>query len=281
MNPNCYQHVLFKDLKDYLKRADYLSGFTTTEQSWIRTNIGAISQLEANKLAKQNLTKLTYDDLYKLISDKDLAPGSMYLITDFQTIYSSPYRNNQGQLITWGLIINPSKTYNLLVTAYSKNILLPQAYILDKDEFIVVNYDVNKETLEDGISTKGKITYMLDMNRNQANFDFKNKIIVKDNKNYYLFSKNQLENSNNCFDNNCCEVSDIIFLNNSSNTFIKGSNIIINNEVSNLFGTLVDKNINIPLNLSDNTYKYIINAESKDYIDYLDLETLTHQFYEL
>jgi hypothetical protein len=43
MNDLMYKHVLFKDLYPYLRRTDYLGGFTSTEQAYIRKNIGAAS----------------------------------------------------------------------------------------------------------------------------------------------------------------------------------------------------------------------------------------------
>lgn len=281
MDDKCFKHVLFKDLKLYLKRTDYLSGFTATEQAFIRQNIGALSQIELNMQLKNDVHKVTYDELVKLIDKSALNPGQMYLITDYQTIYSSTQLNSEGKLITWGLNIHPSEVYKVLTTAYSNTALLPQAFILDNN--CIIEYDVNKEQLDDGVFTKGKIKYMLDSNRNQANFDFKNWKFIKDDNIYHLFSNTKgKDNSNNCYYNNCCLLTNTVFIGKIENTFIKGDNNFINSDITNLFGELSNCTINSDeIGLANNTNKYIINLNSKYYIDYLDLETLTHQFYEL
>lgn len=281
MDDKCFKHVLFKDLKPYLKRTDYLSGFTATEQAFIRQNIGALSQIELNMQLKNDVHKVTYDELVGLINKSALNPGQMYLITDYQTIYSSTQLNSKGRLITWGLNINPSEVYKVLTTAYSNTALLPQAFILDNN--CIIEYDVNKEQLDDGVFTKGKIKYMLDSNRNQANFDFKNWKFIKDDNIYHLFSNTKgKDNSINCYYNNCCLLTNTVFIGKIENTFIKGDNNFINSDITNLFGELSNCTINSDeIGLANNTNKYIINLNSKYYIDYLDLETLTHQFYEL
>ena len=93
-----YKHVLFKDLHDYIRKDTYLSGFTAVEQEWIRKNIGAVSEQDAVRTS----FNISYEDLRKLIVQKDLNPGSVYIINNFQTIYSSNVKNTLGQYITYG-----------------------------------------------------------------------------------------------------------------------------------------------------------------------------------
>lgn len=81
-----YRHVLFKDLKPYLKRTDYLNGFTSTEQAYIRRNIGAASADDIKALTGKSIP-VTYEALKDLITNNELTVGAVYLITDFQTIY--------------------------------------------------------------------------------------------------------------------------------------------------------------------------------------------------
>ena len=83
-----YRHVLFKDLKHYLNRRDYLSGFTSTEQAYIRRNIGAVGSDEIDALKGKTLS-VTYSELENKIQNESLVVGAVYLITDFQTIYQS------------------------------------------------------------------------------------------------------------------------------------------------------------------------------------------------
>ena len=80
-----YKHVLFKDLHDYIRKDQYMSGFTAVEQAWIRKNIGAVSEQDAVRTSFE----VSYEDLRKLIVQKNLNPGSVYIINNFQTIYSS------------------------------------------------------------------------------------------------------------------------------------------------------------------------------------------------
>lgn len=283
MDDRLYKHVLFKDLYPYLKKTDYLSGFSTTEQAYIRQNIGAIGQLEAAKLTKNGLEETDYDNIQKLIRLNGLHPGRIYVITDYQTIYQSPNKNQEGKYISWGLDINPSKIYSLITTAYNNNTLLPMAYIINDDSTCtLVNYNVNQQVLDDGVSTKGSISYMLDQNRNQANFDFKNQLIVKD-KPYYLFSDiNGNENSNNCYFNNCCRLSNTVFIGEIENTFIEGDNNFIKTSLKNVNGKLNNSVIALDeIGLSNETNKNIICLDGQYFIDYLDFETLTHQFYAI
>jgi hypothetical protein len=60
----------------------------------------------------------------------------------------------------------------LLVSALDVNKLDSRAYIVGKDW--QVEYDITQETLEDGVKTKGKITWLKDNNGNSAYYDFKN-----------------------------------------------------------------------------------------------------------
>ena len=39
---DCNRHVCLKDLENYLKKAEYLSGYTPVAQRQVRKNIGAI-----------------------------------------------------------------------------------------------------------------------------------------------------------------------------------------------------------------------------------------------
>ena len=71
--------------------------------------------------------------------------------------------------------MNPSKVWKLLVIANTNSQLDSRVYILeDYAKEWIVEYDVTQEILDDGIATKGKITYLKDQNGNSAFYDFKN-----------------------------------------------------------------------------------------------------------
>lgn len=175
---DCNRHICLKDLENYLRIDSYLANYTQVEQKLIRENIGALNELDLeNYLPK--CTTLLYSEFINLIENNSLNVGHTYAITDFQTIYQSNVEDSNGIYQSWGLDINPSKIYTILVIAITPNNILNQVIILSdyysNSNKWIAEYDYNSEVLPDGITTKGKITYLKDNNNNTAYFDFKNK----------------------------------------------------------------------------------------------------------
>ena len=284
MNDMLYKHVLFKDLIPYLKRTDYLEGFTATEQSYIRRNIGAIGE---DRLADQisealkSLSSLSYDELLAAKTNKTLVPGYTYVIDNFQTMYQSNVKNENNKYITFGKNVNPSKVYKIIVKAITEDQLMSNVSIISEDTnslFWIAQYDITPEVLDDGQRTNGKIIYLQDENKNEANYDFKNIMTSFDNKLWHTFSDiNGDDNSSNCYNNDVCFTSNLVLVGNCNNNKIKGNNIFINHQVNELIGELNNVKINDLIDVD--TEKRIIRTDDKYYIDYLDIETLTHQFY--
>lgn len=165
------RYACLSDLLGYFKKTDLLSGLTNLEKKQVRYNIGVSEYLGEG--GQTIPISITYDELYDLVIRKTLVVGARYIITDFQTIYSSNVKNGLNQKITWGKTINSSQLYNLVVIANTNETLDPRAMILSKPDWIV-EYNVYRKTLEDGVKTKGKITYLKDDNNNSAPYDFKN-----------------------------------------------------------------------------------------------------------
>lgn len=279
-----YKHVLFKDLKGYLRKQDYLGGFTPVQQAFIRKNLGAASQEDLNKFCKG--TTLSYSKLVALIQENSLTPGAVYIINDFQTIYSSNELNEEGKLISYGQDVNPSPIYKIAAIAITQNQLLSTVSILSEDPDSIywsAQYDVTQETLDDGTFTKGKITYLLDNNFNSAQFDFKNILLKQNGILYHTFSNSDgSDNSNNCYNNNLCFASNVVLIGNCSNNVLYGNDIRFDVPVNNLHGELNNIHvINDEIGLNNETLKQTIIFNENYHIDYLDLETLTHQFYAL
>lgn len=173
------RHVCFGDLENYLRRDSYLDKYSPLEQKQIRKNIGAIGESElASYITKERCTYLTHGELVDLVHNDGLGIGQIYAITDFQTIYQSNVQVSPGIYQTWGLNINPSKVYTILTIALSHNKLFSRVIVdsedYDKSGKWIVEYDYEPEVLSDGVSTKGKITYLKDTNNNVAYYDFKN-----------------------------------------------------------------------------------------------------------
>lgn len=167
------RYVCASELNGYFRKLDLLGGLTELEKLKLRQNIGILNY--TGEGGQSQAVEITYSALYDLYISNSLIVGARYIITDFQTIYSSNVLNGTGKKITWGLNINPSSIYRLAVIANTNNRLDKRALILDEvGKDWIVEYDINKETLEDGVSTKGKITYLKDENGNSAYYDFKN-----------------------------------------------------------------------------------------------------------
>lgn len=183
--PVVKRYACLSDLNNYFKKAELLSGLTDLEQAQLRRNIGIIDY--AGGTLEPAPIEINYSNLYDLFIHNNLITGAKYIITDFQTIYSSNVKNSQGVNITWGLDANPSSVYQLLVTADSPNLLNKKAVILSHPEWSV-EYNQTKQTFPDGAHSKGSITFLKDNNGNSAKYDFKN---IK-----FRRTSSELENSN-------------------------------------------------------------------------------------
>lgn len=158
------------DLSAYFKKKDLLGGLTSLEQAQLRSNIGIIDY--TGEGGQDSPIELTYAQFWDRYQASQLVTGASYAITDFQTIYSSNVYNNAGQKISWGLNINPSQVWKLYVRAISKNQIDRRVTIAGKSW--EVEYDPVRKVLPDGVTTKGRITFLWDDNGNSAFYDFKN-----------------------------------------------------------------------------------------------------------
>ena len=152
------RYACLADLNGYFKKSDLLNGLSELEKSQLRTNIGILNYTgEGGQSAP---VELTYSSLYDLVIRKTLVTGARYIITDYQTIYSSNVLNSSSRKITWGTSdsVNPSPIYKLLVIANSNDRLDSRAMILDKvGKNWIVEYNVQREVLPDNKTTKGTI----------------------------------------------------------------------------------------------------------------------------
>ena len=158
------------DLNAYFKKKDLLGGLTSLEQAQLRANIGIVDY--TGEGGQDSPIELNYAQFWERYSSSQLVTGASYVITDFQTIYSSNTYNNAGQKISWGLNINPSQVWRLYIRAVSKNEIDRRIIIAGKSWR--VEYDPTRKVLSDGTTTKGQITFLRDNNGNSAFYDFKN-----------------------------------------------------------------------------------------------------------
>ena len=242
------------DLNNYFKKTDLLGGLTTIEKETLRNNIGVIDYTgEGGQLVPK---EVTYDTLNGYITNNMLVTGARYIITDFRTIYQTLV---SGSYVTWGVTVNPSKILRLIVTAVSTN-RIDSRVLIDDITTVgwTVYYDVTKQTLNDGTTTKGRITYLKDEKGNSAYYDFKNVRFHRGDGDYYTFSdivngvitdSTTLFNTKyNTLEDGC---TDNVFMGDTynnifksgcvSNTFSKGCHDIILgwNSTNNIFGESV------------------------------------------
>lgn len=158
------------DLSAYFKKKDLLGGLTNLEQAQLRANIGIVDY--TGEGGQDSPIELNYAQFWERYHSSQLITGAIYVITDYQTIYSSNTYNNAGQRVSWGLNINPSQVWRLYVRALSKNEIDRRVTISGKSW--EVEYDPTRKVLSDGTLTKGQITFLWDDNGNSAFYDFKN-----------------------------------------------------------------------------------------------------------
>lgn len=247
-----YRHVCFKDLENYIKRSDYFGDYTEVEKNQIRKNL-SIPTIEDLKETQTGVVEGTYEEIKNIADNNQLNLSGTYIINDFQTIYLS----NTGEV--WGLDVNPSQLYSVILTPISPNAFSKDVVLLSENKALdwIVRYDFKQDVINN-IKTKGKITYLQDQNGNSAYFDFKNikfrvyldayDVTALTQSSYfdlYTFSKYQdgtfvdrsedSEIANNQFDQNCYNN---VFLGITNNNHFYGgfkNNIFIKNCTNNKF----------------------------------------------
>ena len=194
------------------------------------------SNIDGEIPATPNIITLTYTGLITLITKKELLPGCLYKIIDYQTLV-----NGDG----YGFYSNEQEL-TLLVMAISEERLSPNGYIIDSKGYIYeVKYHVDNDTNRFAFASKsgkGTIYWMKDTNNNEAPFDFISiKWDINFDLNSYSVNKvytfgNSSDNSKNMYNNiiecrcyninidssNNCKIGA-----NSSNVAIRSSNNII------------------------------------------------------
>ena len=247
---NDYRHVCFKDLDNYFKRSDYLGGLTEIERNEIRKNLNVPSCEELEK-SEGGIVIGTYEQIKELADNNNLDLTCVYIINDFQTIYKS----NTDEV--WGLDVEPSAVYSIVLYPISENQFSKDVHILEDGiaKNWIVRYDFSQKEVKQ-IKTKGEIIYLQDEHNNSAYFDFKNikfAITLSNDDitalrtsgvyNVYTFSKyrdgefieNSIDAYNNTFDYGCDEN---LFLGTTQNNHFYGGfkrNVFIKNCECNKF----------------------------------------------
>ena len=301
---NQFRHVCLKDLENYIKRDEYFSDFSDEEKAIIKKNLGITTSGEFSEY-DPIVHLLTYDTVLQLKESEELKVGHVYVIQDFQTIYSD---GSDG--------VMKGKTYWLFLHPTSKSTFDPRVGIFCPEDSNnnyskwTVEYDIARSEVATGEYNKGTITYLKDQNNNEAFYDFKNikfkktldelkdlpKTYTKDTY-FYTFDNDGLDGSEHGWKNNRLGKGAIrnIFLNDTENTSIESDchdNVFAGGCINSRFGYGTFKNIfkdtvyncigvlnNAKVGHETNgfNYKRIDDFSDKYAITYLDKDTETFQ----
>ena len=301
---NQFRHVCLKDLENYIKRDEYFSDFSDEEKAIIKKNLGITTSGEFSEY-DPIVHLLTYDTVLQLKESEELKVGHVYVIQDFQTIYSD---GSDG--------VMKGKTYWLFLNPTSNTTFDPRVGIFCPEDSNnncskwTVEYDIARSEVATGKYNKGTITYLKDQNNNEAFYDFKNikfkktldelkdfpKTYTKDTY-FYTFDNDGLDGSEHGWKNNRLGKGAIrnIFLNDTENTSIESDchdNVFAGGCINSRFGYGTFKNIfkdtvyncigvlnNAKVGHETNgfNYKRIDDFSDKYAITYLDKDTETFQ----
>lgn len=301
---NQFRHVCLKDLENYIKRDKYFSDFSDEEKAIIKKNLGITTSGEFSEY-DPIVHLLTYDTVLQLKESEELKVGHVYVIQDFQTIYSD---GSNG--------VMKGKTYWLFLHPTSNATFDPRVGIFCPEDSNnncskwTVEYDIARSEVATGEYNKGTITYLKDQNNNEAFYDFKNikfkktldelkdfpKTYTKDTY-FYTFDNDGLDGSEHGWKNNRLGKGAIrnIFLNDTENTSIESDchdNVFAGGCINSRFGYGTFKNIfkdtvyncigvlnNAKVGHGTNgfNYKRIDDFSDKYAITYLDKDTETFQ----
>lgn len=221
---NDYRHVCFKDLENYFRKDLYFSDLTEKEKQLVRENLGIADD-------PSGIIRGSYEEIKQLADTMSLRADSVYMITDFQSIYKV------GDQVL-GLTVCPSKICTLILRPSTSQTFDSRVILLCSEDPTslkwTVEYDFTQEDL-DGVKTKGKITYLKDQNNNSAFYDFKNVRFKRTQEEldlgprtlsegyYYTFSNGANDNSASVKNNHLAEgCTDIVFLDSSQNVTFEG-----------------------------------------------------------
>ena len=198
----------------------------------------------------ENFIKINYLDLRNIKNNYGLMPGMKYHITDYKA--SSIQENT---------ITNENSYPVIIVEAVDRNILNENALYLKNSCISEIKYcldnDTDRFSWADTDNGKGVIYYMKDEYGNEAPYDFKNIMYLKDDKEVPTFGENC---SNNIIKeykkNNIFKLPEITFGNNCTNNSFESNcygNTFGNSCTGNTFGRSCHTNT-FGYNCTDNTF---------------------------
>lgn len=123
--------------------------YNTTSSSWIAW------ATQGSDTGGGGVVKTDYANLKSLHDAGSLAPGQLYLITDYRTIYKQPDSSVlMGQASTESSSMNPSMIYQLLVLATGVSAIAHEAYVVS-----VLNDDGTPNTTYTPLCNQWKVWY--------------------------------------------------------------------------------------------------------------------------
>lgn len=171
MECNEYRHVCLKDLENYFKKDQYFGDLSKEEIELIQKNLGIItSNTGTSESGNGTIIKASYNQILGQAQVSNLKINNLYIIEDYQTIYSD-INGVTCKGDTYWLFLTPNST-----SSFDPRVRMLSTDIAKSTSSVKwsVEYDISPSVLPDGTSTKGTITYLKDQNNNYAYYDFKN-----------------------------------------------------------------------------------------------------------
>ena len=131
---------------------------------------GNVITLEGGGGGGSTLIEKTYSELTTMMSNSELEPGQLYLMTDFQTIYDQPDYSNattrKTTVVTKTASVDPIILLAISETEFAKEVWRPST---PKHK---LEYDISfNQTEVMGAPAKGRITKCIDEFNNETHYD--------------------------------------------------------------------------------------------------------------
>lgn len=169
-DPKQLYHTKEVDLIDLFNNVLVGGGLGMTEEGlFYIADKGIVESMlsdELHKLLFDHTKSVLYSEFVELINAQSLLPGFTYIITDYQTIYTT----SDNTLLGTDDSLYPSEHWSIKLQAISNNSYDPNAIVINRP-YLHIYYTHSHKNVSD----KGQILTMCDhLNNVKANYDFVN-----------------------------------------------------------------------------------------------------------
>ncbi|MBB5636734.1 hypothetical protein HDF26_005210 [Pedobacter cryoconitis] len=168
--------LFLPDLSGTLARIEDIPVITAGNNITITgTLLNPVINASGSSNGSATLISVTYNELNVLLNEKNLVPGQLYLLTDFQStfVYGIHDMNDVDEYLSYGSASYSGDIEPLIIKALKKDRLsaIVKSTVYENDEVCYTIQNLNKGILA---STKGTILRRTDKRfNNTANFDYR------------------------------------------------------------------------------------------------------------